>query len=794
MSTSIVRSILRKNDSTATTTVVFSSSSSSSSGRRRRRRRTKISPFSPSSSSSSSEQQRSSDQGNNEEDKDKEDETTVESLAISALQTATRSRSNSLSSSSTSSSSTSLLFSNTNNNEKMRFYENINTNTTKNNNNNNNNNVIKLNKTRALFNSIEESFENKKYIDEKPPVIVREGRIYESKYASAAKSAFLFSIGFGIVVAALRVYLGCTSSTYYFDFQLNRFSTTKVLALCVDAIADSIVYAICIAPALPALALTCVKLGLNARLREASAFLPYSLAPFAAKDANEQKSRRRALDVSANVKRHREFARMKMLARDCAELRFSFALSVLEANRTLAFVALAFKTLALGFGPSRYASPSLFFLDVCLSACAFCSAIVASALTRDETNLRRKTERETRELEREYLLAQHKGTFLCRWESDPYEEAGKNTAGAPSERNLIGVDKAITNSAVGEASQLSVLELGVSQERCLSLTLDAKDGLTSSELTRRGFTASSVFIPNPYSSVVYALRNGTFSVDKSKKENAFTGTVESYLASRDPASESFQVVYLDHCGAVMQRTQQIYDVFSRHAVNDNGIFAVTFSTRGKRAGWSKDEAVRFAAETIHDAATKHGYVLEGNAAPSMPGLVDYSISSSSSSSGVSNLRASNEEAKILKAMSSNLMKQDDVALALCSLKWANLEQTESELALETWKSQRRRQMLFDAAKTVASKATKSGGGGGANNNNNETVVSTGAELRKLRSLAREVLEVRTKASALGASSSSYSTTTTSFGQNDAINTSITYPKVLYLYGTLMFFVFKVRCA
>ena len=783
MTTSIVESILRKNDSTATTAVVFSS------GRRRRRRRTKISTFSPSSSEQQQQQRSPSDEGNDEEDKDK-DETTVESLAISALQTATRSRSNSLSSSSSSSSSSSLLFSNTNN-EKMRFYDENITNTTKknNNNNNNNNNVIKLNKTRALFNSIEESFENKKFIDEKPPVIVREGRIYESKYASAAKSAFLFSIGFGIVVAALRVYLGCTSSTYYFDFQLNRFSTTKVLALCVDAIADSIVYAICIAPALPALALTCVKLGLNARLREASAFLPYSLAPFAAKDVNEQKSRRRALDVSANVKRHREFARMKMLARDCAELRFSFALSVLEANRTLAFVALAFKTLALGFGPSRYASPSLFFLDVCLSACAFCSAIVASALTRDETNVRRKTERETRELEREYLLAQHKGTFLCRWESDPYEEAGKNVAGAPSERNLIGVDKAITNSAVGEASQLSVIELGVSQERCLSLTLDAKDGLTSSELTRRGFTASSVFIPNPYSSVVYALRNGTFSVDKSKKENAFTGTVESYLASRNPASESFQVVYLDHCGAVMQRTQQIYDVFSRHAVNDNGIFAVTFSTRGKRAGWSKDEAVRFAAETIHDAATKHGYVLEGNAAPSMPGLVDYTISSSSSS-GVSNLRASNEEAKILKAMSSNLMKQDDVALALCSLKWANLEQTESELALETWKSQRRRQMLFDAAKAVASKATKSGGGGGANNNNNET-ISTGAELRKLRSLAREVLEVRTKASALGASSSN---STTSFGQNDAINTSITYPKVLYLYGTLMFFVFKVRCA
>lgn len=94
--------------------------------------------------------------------------------------------------------------------------------------------------------------------------------------------------------------------------------------------------------------------------------------------------------------------------------------------------------------------------------------------------------------------------------------------------------------------------------------------------------------------------------------------------------------------------------------------------------------------------TKHGYILEGKVAPSLQGLVDYILSSGSailSSSGVSNLRASDEEAKVLKAMSSNLTKQDDIALALCSLKWANLEQTESEVALETWKSQRRRVLL-----------------------------------------------------------------------------------------------------
>ena len=73
-------------------------------------------------------------------------------------------------------------------------------------------------------------------------------------------------------------------------------------------------------------------------------------------------------------------------------------------------------------------------------------------------------------------------------------------------------------------------------------------------------------------------------------------------------------------------------------------------------------------------------------------------------------------------------------------------------------------------------------------------MSTSAELRKLRSLAREVLDARTKTSALGGSGSGGGASSSSLTgvMVDASN-SITYPKVLYLYGTLMFFVFKVRC-
>jgi hypothetical protein len=66
-------------------------------------------------------------------------------------------------------------------------------------------------------------------------------------------------------------------------------------------------------------------------------------------------------------------------------------------------------------------------------------------------------------------------------------------------------------------------------------------------------------------------------------------------------------------------------------------------------------------------------------------------------------------------------------------------------------------------------------------------------LRKLRSLAREVLDARTKTSALGGGSGGGASSSSLPGVMVDASNSITYPKVLYLYGTLMFFVFKVRC-
>ena len=49
---------------------------------------------------------------------------------------------------------------------------------------------------------------------------------------------------------------------------------------------------------------------------------------------------------------------------------------------------------------------------------------------------------------------------------------------------------------------------------------------------------------------------------------------------RDPKAPPLNLVYLDHCGAVKQREQQLWDVFSRHSVADGGVLAVTFPPGG----------------------------------------------------------------------------------------------------------------------------------------------------------------------------------------------------------------------
>ena len=166
----------------------------------------------------------------------------------------------------------------------------------------------------------------------------------------------------------------------------------------------------------------------------------------------------------------------------------------------------------------------------------------------------------------------------------------------------------------------------------------------------RGFPPEAIFVPNHHTHVVRSLRGGEAGVTgpirspRGRSCAAFAADVRDVLASRRPDAPGFHLVYLDHCGAVAQREQQIWDVFSRHAVCDGGVLAATFSTRGKRRGWSKAAAVATCARALVEAADAHGYELEGGAADgggcaSEPGadvrgkLMDYTVRFAGSGGG-----------------------------------------------------------------------------------------------------------------------------------------------------------------
>ena len=138
---------------------------------------------------------------------------------------------------------------------------------------------------------------------------------------------------------------------------------------------------------------------------------------------------------------------------------------------------------------------------------------------------------------------------------------------------------------------------------------DGRDRDTREEgLVGFGFPSDAIFVPNQHTHVVHTLRES-----ETKKNTPVAADIRDVLSRRDPVAPPFHLVYLDHCGAVAQREQQIWDVFSRHAVADGGVMAVTFSTRGKRKGWSKATAVAACARMLVEAADAHGYELRGSA-------------------------------------------------------------------------------------------------------------------------------------------------------------------------------------
>ena len=199
--------------------------------------------------------------------------------------------------------------------------------------------------------------------------------------------------------------------------------------------------------------------------------------------------------------------------------------------------------------------------------------------------------------------------------SAPYREGSVAVGGAGiSGDPRVAAGGARTPSETSETFPLSSVPLssedgipipGVSDVSAPAL---ADVSASSPSPTGSGFPPESIFVPNVHTHAVRSLRGDFPACD------AFAADVADVLARRSAGATPFHLVYLDHCGAVAQRAQQIWDVFSRHAVADGGVVAATFSTRGKRAGWTKAAAVAACARAFVEAADAHGYELVGNAA------------------------------------------------------------------------------------------------------------------------------------------------------------------------------------
>ena len=203
-------------------------------------------------------------------------------------------------------------------------------------------------------------------------------------------------------------------------------------------------------------------------------------------------------------------------------------------------------------------------------------------------------------------------------------------------------------------------------------------GATKADLEREalelneglGFPATSVLVPNQHTHVVHSLR------EPGSPCTPYAADVAEVLRKRDPKAPPLNLVYLDHCGAVKQREQQLWDVFSRHSVADGGVLAVTFSTRGKRLGWSKAAAVAACARALVEAADAHGYELEGGAADGalepnyLERLMDYTVHFGDSVAPSSSSEEDEDpnESPEYRQTTTTVAESDGVAAAAASLR------------------------------------------------------------------------------------------------------------------------------
>jgi len=577
------------------------------------------------------------------------------------------------------------------------------------------------------------------------PLFYGEGEVWRSVVGRASRFS---AVWFGVLGAAQALF---------------RVVLTPTLANLFESIADGVVLTLIVAPACAALASLAYECWCSFRLGMMAAFLPYTLSPYATKTQDERIRKSLFAKAMRNRGAHREFARIKAARTYASEVCAEFATAAVEAPRRVVAVALALKAFSITNVLSVNTT-----LDVMLLVTLAVAAVSARALERRRGQA--KMVKEMLFVEKEYLKAQTKGTFLCRWAPDPYED--------PAAVNATSKDKALTNSAVADALATSCKLIGVEPETSMALILDAADGRTSKVLMEKGVPKTSIWVPNLYTHVVHSLR-------KDVGVNGVATKVEAFLAARDPRETQLHAIYLDHCGSIDGRTQQLFDVFSRHNIADGGIIAVTFSTRGKREGRGKAASVQLAAKALTEAAETHGYVLEGDAAPNVEGLADYTVAVRSDLGQTH--AASSSQAKAAELLRetadfvAEAMEMDNDGMIAASLAlWVRDSRptSESEEALQTSKEKRQRRLADDLSKRALKRL-------------DADKPLADSDARALRSLAREVAASARLAADLRDPNTSLSTAST---DGKPTTTTRSYRKCLYMYKTLMFFILRVRVA
>jgi hypothetical protein len=198
----------------------------------------------------------------------------------------------------------------------------------------------------------------------------------------------------------------------------------------------------------------------------------------------------------------------------------------------------------------------------------------------------------------------------------------KDRYDTPTERSTFQV-KRVVNAGLASAAAASAAtrEGGIPEAECL--VLDGHDGATTEALAAQGFERRRVWAPNYCTAVVHTLRTRVGA-------NAFAADMSRYLRIASALGEApFELIYLDYTGSAQTYAPDLGSALAGGLVQDGGVIAATFSSRGKDAGesgvgvgagaggggWSRAHAVYTAVAQAVDGAGKGGGFLQGLVEP-----------------------------------------------------------------------------------------------------------------------------------------------------------------------------------